>query len=212
MVLNPKGGCGKSTIATNLASYYASTGQSVSLVDFDEQSSSLDWLGVRPSTVPKIRKIKAKEGDLLLPHGNGYLIMDVPAGIHGKALKHYVKLAQTIIIPVLPSPMDIRATAKFIEELLLLGRVSRDRTRIAVVANRVREYTRIYHTLERFLASLKIPFLTSIRDTQNYIRSAEQGLGIFELQPSLVQHDIEQWQPIISWLASRKSMPLKSNK
>lgn len=212
MVLNPKGGCGKSTIATNLASYYASIGQSVSLVDFDEQSSSLDWLGARPSTVPKIRKIKAKEGDLLLPHGHGYLIMDVPAGIHGKDLKQYVKLAQTIIIPVLPSPMDIRATAKFIEELLLLGRVSRDRTRIAVVANRVREYTRIYHTLERFLASLNIPFLTSIRDTQNYIRSAEQGLGIFELQPSLVQHDIEQWQPIIKWLASRESMPLKSKK
>ena len=138
--------------------------------------------------------------------------MDVPAGIHGKALKQHVKLAQSIIIPVLPSPMDIRATAKFIEELLLVGRVSRDRTRIAVVANRVREYTRIYHTLERFLASLKIPFLTSIRDTQNYIRSAEQGLGIFELQPSLVQHDIEQWQPIITWLASRKSMPVKSKK
>jgi chromosome partitioning protein len=212
MVLNPKGGCGKSTLATNLASYYAVAGQSVSLVDFDLQSSSLDWLGMRPETAPKIRKIKAKEGDLLLPHGNGYLIMDVPAGIHGKALKQYVKLAQTIIIPVLPSPMDIRATAKFIEELLLLGRVSRDRTRIAVVANRVREYTLIYHTLERFLASLKIPFLTSIRDTQNYIRSAEQGLGIFELQPSQVQHDLEQWQPIIKWLASKKSMPLKSHK
>jgi chromosome partitioning protein len=212
MVLNPKGGSGKSTLATNLASYYATAGEQVSLVDFDAQSSSLDWLAVRPKTLPAIGACSARGGELLLPHGNGYLILDLPAGLHGKALKPYVKLAQSVIIPVLPSPLDIRATTRFIEELLLLGRVSRERTRIAVVANRVREHTLVYHALERFLSSLKIPFLTSLRDSQNYIRAAELGVGIFELPASLVERDIAQWQPIVEWLASNNSLPLKGGK
>jgi chromosome partitioning protein len=212
MVLNPKGGSGKSTLATNIASYYAVAGERVSLVDFDLQSSSLDWLAVRPQGAAPITALKAKDDELLLPHGKGYLVMDVPAGIHGKALKRYLKLTQTVVIPVLPSPMDIRATARFIEELLLVGRVSRERTRIAVVANRVREHTLIYHTLERFLGALQIPFLTTLRDSQNYIRAAERGVGIFELPPSLAARDIEQWQPLIRWLESSKSLPLQKRK
>lgn len=207
MVLNPKGGCGKSTIATNLASYYACNGSATYLVDFDIQGSSMDWLDARPETSPAIQGVLADDREFLIPHGNGVMIMDAPAGIHGKRLKQYVKRAQTLIIPVLPSPMDMRATARFVEELLLVGRISRDKTRIAVVANRVREYTRIYHSLERFLDSLSIPFLTSLRDTQNYIRAAQQGLGIFELAPHEVTHDIEQWQPMLDWLASSASMP-----
>ncbi len=208
MVLNPKGGCGKTTMATNLASYFAMAGEPVSLVDFDVQCSSMDWLAARPESAPEIGAIKADGSELLLPHGHGTLIMDVPAGLHGKQLKQHVKLAQTVIIPVLPSPMDMRATARFIEELLLVGRVSRERTRIAVVANRVREHTRIYHSLQLFLRSLKIPFLTSLRDSQNYIHAAERGLGIFELPPSRIEKDMEQWWPILKWLASSKSRPL----
>jgi chromosome partitioning protein len=207
MVLNPKGGCGKSTLATNLASYYALQGEPVYLVDFDVQGSSMDWLDARPQSAPAIQGVPADEKEFLIPHGKGVMIMDAPAGVHGKRLKQYVKRAQTLLIPVLPSPMDMRATAHFIEELLLVGRVSREKIRIAVVANRVREYTRIYHSLERFLDHLSIPFLTSLRDTQNYIRAAEQGLGIFERAPYEVRHDIEQWQPLLDWLASDASLP-----
>ncbi|MGM0593673.1 MAG: AAA family ATPase [Pseudomonadota bacterium] len=210
MVLNPKGGCGKSTIATNLASYYAVNGEQTYLVDFDLQGSSMDWLDARPETAPAIHGVLADDKEFLIPHGNGVMIMDAPAGIHGKRLKQYVKRAQTLLIPVLPSPMDMRATARFVEELLLVGRVSRDKVRIAVIANRVREQTRIYHSLERFLDSLGIPFLTSLRDTQNYIRAAQQGLGIVELPPYEVKHDIEQWQPLLDWLASDASTPSKN--
>jgi chromosome partitioning protein len=209
MVLNPKGGCGKSTLATNLASYYALSGEEVYLVDFDVQGSSMDWVKARPEQAKPIHGVLADDQEFLIPHGKGVMIMDAPAAVHGKQLKQYLKRAQTLLIPVLPSPMDMRATAHFIQELLLVGRVSRDKTRIAVVANRVREYTRIYHSLERFLESLSIPFLTSLRDTQNYIRAAEQGLGIFELTPHEVKHDIEQWQPLLDWLASSASMPGK---
>jgi chromosome partitioning protein len=118
-----------------------------------------------------------------------------------------VKRAETIIIPVLPSPIDIRAASHFIRDLLLVGKVSRKQTRIAVVANRVRENTRVYHTLEKFLTSLKIPFVTTLRDTQNYIRAEERGLGIFELAPSSVAQDVEQWEPLLKWLRSKRSLP-----
>jgi len=210
MVLNPKGGCGKSTLATNLASYYAVSGEEVYLVDFDVQGSSMDWVKVRPQAAKPIHGVLADDQEFLIPHGKGVMIMDAPAAVHGKQLKQYLKRAQTLLIPVLPSPMDMRATAKFIEELLLIGRVSREKTRIAVVANRVRENTLIYHSLERFLDSLAIPFLTSLRDSQNYIRAAEQGLGIFELPVWEVRHDLEQWQPLLEWLASGDSMPKKN--
>ena len=212
LILNPKGGCGKSTLATNLASYYAMQGSPVQLVDFDVQGSSMDWLAVRPEGAPVIRGMLANEEEFMVPHAGGVMILDAPAGVHGKRLKRYIKLAQTLIIPVLPSPIDMRSTAKYIEELLLVGRINRDKTRVAVLANRVRENTLIYHSLERFLESLQIPFLTHLRDSQNYIRAAELGQGIFELPPSQVEQDLAQWQPLLDWLASEQSMPLQNSK
>lgn len=207
MVLNPKGGSGKSTLATNLASYYSIQGKRVTLVDFDPQSSSLDWLAARPLERPRIRGRVGFEEKLQMSKKSDYVIMDSPAGVHGKPLKALVKQSQTVIIPVLPSPIDIRATARFIQELLIVGRVSREKTKLAVVANRVREHTMVYQALERFLTSLDIPFLTHLRDTQNYIRAAEQGLGIFELAPSAVAQDTLQWGPLIQWLDSELSLP-----
>ena len=205
-------GCGKSTLATNLASYYALNGEPVYLVDFDVQGSSMDWLAARPESAKRIHGVLADDKEFLIPLGNGVMIMDAPAAVHGKRLKQYVKRAQTLLIPVLPSPMDMRATARFIEELLLVGRVSREKTRIAVLANRVREQTLIYHSLERFLDRLGIPFLTSLRDTQNYIRAAEQGLGIFEMPAYEVRQDLEQWQPLLKWLQSKAGMPRKDKR
>ncbi len=209
MLLNPKGGCGKTTLATNLASHYALQGKPVVLADFDVQGSSMDWLQARPASRPPVQGIAVGKEELLLPHSNGVMIMDAPAATHGKLLKRHIKLAHTVIIPVLPSPMDIRAATRFIEELLLVGRVSRERTRIAVVANRVRERTLIFHALQRFLESLGIPFIATLRDTQNYIHAAEQGLGIFELAPSQVAADLQQWRPLLAWLESRGSVPRK---
>jgi chromosome partitioning protein len=118
-----------------------------------------------------------------------------------------VRRADTILIPVLPSPIDIRAAAHFIHDLLLQGKVSRKQTKLAVIANRVRENTLVYHTLEKFLKKLKIPFVATLRDTQNYIRAAERGLGIYELAPSSVYQDLEQWEPLVKWLRSKRSLP-----
>lgn len=207
MLLNAKGGCGKSTIVSNLASYYANEGKKVAIVDFDPQHSSLEWLAVRPEHAPEIIGIDAAEETPKVPRNLDVVIYDVPAGLRGKDLTAMVRRAQTIIIPVLPSPIDIRAASHFIRDLLLVGKVSRKQTKLAVVANRVRENTLVYHKLEKFLKSLKIPFVTTLRDTQNYIRGEERGLGIFEIAPSAVAHDLEQWEPLLKWLRSKRSLP-----
>lgn len=208
MILNAKGGCGKSTITTNLASYYACEEDAqVVIADFDPQGSSLDWLKVRPDEVAQIQGINGCKEPLKVARNTDYLLFDVPAGISGKELTALVRKVETIIIPVLPSPMDIRACARFIHELLLVNKVSRNQVQLAVVANRVKENSTIYHDLERFLKQLKIPFITHFRDSMNYIHSAEFGIGIHELNAPGVNKDIEQWQPLIKWLASKKSLP-----
>jgi chromosome partitioning protein len=207
MLLNAKGGCGKSTIAASLASYYAAEQYTVALVDFDPQRSSLEWLAARSDREWEIIGIDGTKKDLKIPRSLDVVIYDVPAGISGKELTAMVKRADTLIVPVLPSPIDIRAASHFIRDLLLVGKVSRKQTKIAVVANRVKENTLVFHKLEAFLNSLKIPFVATLRDSQNYIRAEERGLGIFELGPAAVEKDMEQWEPLIKWLRSKRSMP-----
>jgi len=229
MLLNAKGGCGKSTLATNLASYYAGQGKSVVIADFDRQGSSMEWIGARPDDRPVIRGIAAWREPVRVPRSTDYVIMDVPAGAHGPELTALVRRAHTILIPVLPSPTDIRAAAHFIHDILLVGKIDRDEARVAVVANRVPENnalqnglesvlnginisystlnTQIYHNLERFLTRLKIPFIATLRDSQNYLVADARGLGIFDLPRSQVERDIEQWDPLLKWLESKRSIP-----
>ena len=158
MVLNAKGGCGKSTIATNLASYYAYMEEkNVVIVDFDPQGSSLDWLAARGEEWPEIKGIAGFKDSVRIPKTIDVVIFDAPARVQGKELASLVKRVETIIVPVLPSPIDIRAAAHFIKDLLLNGKISRKQTKVAVVANRVKEHTLIYQTLHAFLKSLKIP-------------------------------------------------------
>ncbi|RLA35875.1 MAG: chromosome partitioning protein [Gammaproteobacteria bacterium] len=208
MVVNPKGGCGKTTLATNLAGAYASQGARVVLADYDPQASSLAWLSARPSDRARIAGVPAVPGkELKLPRGCEVLVIDAPAGITGKPLKQLARTAQTVLVPVLPSPIDIRAAARFLQELLTLGRVTKDRLRVGVVANRVRTRTLIYQTLYHFLRSLDVPFVTSLRDTQNYIRAADRGLSITEMAPFMVAYDRVQWEPLFNWLDSAASLP-----
>ncbi|MEO5702406.1 MAG: ParA family protein, partial [Gammaproteobacteria bacterium] len=177
------------------------------LADFDPQGSSMDWLAERPPERPTIQGIAAWEDMIRLPRDTERLIIDAPARVHGKELTDMVRRAQTVIVPVLPSPIDMRAAADFISELLSVGKVSRDETKIAVVANRVRESTLAFQSLNEFLNSLDIPFIAVLRDSQNYVKAAERGLGIFELPPYMAEHDVEQWAPLLRWLNSKRSVP-----
>jgi chromosome partitioning protein len=211
MVLNAKGGSGKSTVATNLASYYASIGQKVMLVDYDPQHSSLDWLKERPTGRQSITAVDGSAGSFRTPRNIDYVIYDTPAAVRGKELTAMLRKAESIIVPVLPSPIDMRAATDFIQQVLANGRVSRKEVRLALVANRCRENTNVYHQLETFLSKIrKVPFISVLRETQNYNRAAERGLGIFELPPYQISRDLEQWDPIINWLSSRRSRAIKS--
>ncbi len=210
LVINSKGGSGKTTLTTNLASFYASTKLRVAIADYDPQGSSLHWLRARPTTQNRIHGANAApaKGHVALHSRQGWippetevLVIDAPAGATGLMLKELVRKATYIVIPVAPSPIDIRATADFIRDLLLMGGALTAKAKIAVVANRVRVRTSTnYAALERFLTSLKLPFLTSISDSENYLHAAEQGLGVFEMDELTTAAERQELMPILKWL------------
>ncbi len=208
LVLNAKGGCGKSTISTNLASYYVwEKEQKVVLADCDPQGSSMAWLEARGEEWPEIEGVAAWKDAVRPSRDTDVIIMDAPARVHGTELTQLVRKAETILFPVLPSPIDMRAATSYMEELQSTGRVQRGEVKIGVVANRVRESTIIFTELYEFLRKLKVPYVATLRDTQNYIKAEERGVGIYEMAPSQVWQDIENWEPLVKWLNSKRSMP-----
>jgi chromosome partitioning protein len=208
MVMNSKGGCGKSTLATNVASYFAGQDYKVALADYDPQRTSLDWIAVRPEDLPRITPVDAcEEGLRAVPRDTEILVIDAPARTHGSEMNDLVRRAETILVPVMPSPIDMKACAHFMKELLELGKVQREQARLAVVANRVRENTLLYEELDQYLGKLKVPYLSALRQSTNYLRAFQRGMGIFELPEYLAWPDWKQWEPITKWLESKRSQP-----
>ena len=208
MVMNAKGGCGKSTLATNLASFYANAGYGVALADYDPQRSSLDWLDRRPENRAKIVGLAGFEDGLRhVPRSADLVVIDAPARSHGTELTNLVRHAETIIVPVLPSTIDMQASDRFIAELKAVGKIERKQAKIGVVANRVREYTLIFEELDNYLTRLRVPYIASLREAQNYVRAYTRGLGIDELPEYLAWPDWEQWDPLIKWIDSKRSQP-----
>ena len=208
LVLNAKGGCGKSTISTNLASYYAwEKEQKVVLADYDPQGSSMAWLEVRGEEWPEITGVEAWKDPVRPSRDTDVVVMDAPARAHGTELTQLVRKAETILFPVLPSPIDMRAATAYMQELQSTGRVQRGEVKIGVIANRVRENTIIFNELYDFLRKMKVPYVATLRDTQNYIKAEERGVGIYEMAPSQVWQDVENWEPLVKWLNSKRSMP-----
>ncbi len=215
VVLNPKGGSGKTTIATNLAGYFASRQQKPVLMDFDPQGSSLRWVRKRPPELPPIHPVNAFEKDprttrtfqLRVPDFSTHVIVDTPAAVEARELPDLTRDARKIIVPVLPSDIDIHACSRCIRDLLLVAKVRRDNDRIGVVANRIRRNTATYQSLIRFLQTLGIPIVATLRDSQNYLRAAEQGIGLHEMKSYLVREDIEEWRPLIDWVESPAAAP-----
>lgn len=209
LVTNAKGGCGKTTITTNIASYYAGQGKQVRLFDHDSQGSSLAWLKKRPDDSPIIHGVDASKNSdhrltrswqMRVPPDTEVAIIDTPAGSDMSELSLLFQQNDSVLIPVLPSPIDIHATAHFIKDLLTTGKARNRMIRLAVVANRVRKNTLMYHSLERFLFSLNIPFISSLRDTQLYARAIGMGLGVQDIPGARNKVDRKQWAPIIRWL------------
>lgn len=200
LVANPKGGVGKSTLATNVAGYFASGGHPVMLGDIDRQQSSKLWLGLRPPVARGIRTWDATaDGDVVRPpRGTTHAVIDTPAGLHGSRFKDVVALADKVLVPLQPSIFDIYATRDFLDRLLSHRRV--DKTQVALVGMRVDARTLAADRLREFVAGLEVPVLGELRDTQNYVQLAARGLTLFDIAPGRVQRDLEQWAPICRWL------------
>jgi chromosome partitioning protein len=199
VVANPKGGVGKSTLATNIAGLYAREGHAVMLGDVDRQQSSRQWLALRPASAPPIQAWDLVGASTLrAPKGVTHVVLDTPAGLHDKLLDAVVRLADRIVIPLQPSLFDIQATHAFVNELHESKR-GRD-VKIALVGMRVKEHTISNDQLHQFLAKMKLPVLGYLRDTQNYVHLAARGVTLWDVAPGRVERDLEQWKPLVTWL------------
>ncbi len=211
LILNPKGGSGKTTLGTNLAANFAVSGRRPALMDLDRQGSSMRWLSKRSNDLAPVYGIAGYERSaavtrswqLRVPQDCDPLIIDTPAALDTQGLSEVTRGADIILVPVMPSDIDIHAAAKCIGDLLLVAKIKRSDERIGIVANRVRSNTLVSQSLMRFLMSLDIPLIATLRDSQNYVRSAESGIGIFEMPSWRVREDLEEWDKLMRWLDSK---------
>lgn len=199
VVANPKGGVGKSTLATNIAGYYASQGHAVMLGDADRQQSSRLWLSLRP---PAARPIGTWDinSDLIArpPKGTTHVVIDTPAGLHGWRLNDVLKMADKVVVPLQPSVFDIFATRGFLDQLA--EHRHGQGVQVGLVGMRVAPRTLAAEQLHQFVEGLGFPVLGALRPTQNYVHLAAHGLTLFDVAPGRVERDRDQWQGITAWL------------
>jgi chromosome partitioning protein len=211
VVANPKGGAGKSTLATNVAGWLARQGHAVMLGDIDRQQSARQWLALRPPQLPAIAGWDLVDHEVVRPpKGTSHVVLDTPAGLRGKRLDAALKIADTLLVPLQPSPFDMAATRDFVDALRDHKRLGR--LRVGLVAMRVKEHTHAADHLLEFLGTLELPLVAQLRDTQNYAHLAARGLTLFDVAAGRVERDLAQWQPLTAWLslpAATASTPLE---
>lgn len=211
VILNPKGGSGKTTLAFSIAGYLAWTGRKVALLDMDRQGSSKRWLQNRSPKLPAILALSAPADPaarISVPSDIDVVVIDAPAALSAEALADYTCGMHAILVPVLPSDIDIHAASRLVSDLLLKAQVSRRNARLGIVANRIKERTIAYRQLMRFLESLSIKLIGVLRDSQNYARAAGEGCCLHEMTASKVSKDMAQWEGITKWLEDRLATPL----
>ncbi|MEL7311105.1 MAG: ParA family protein [Pseudomonadota bacterium] len=208
VIVNPKGGSGKTTLATNLVSYFASRADTPALIDFDPQGSSMHWLAERPDNLPSIHGIAAYENrmnvtrsfQLRVPDQCRHIVVDSPAGYTAPQLREVTRGAHKVLMPVLPSRFDIAAASKAIADLLLVAKLDRERQQLGIVANRTRRNNKSFERLMRFLDSLGIPVVAVLRDSQNYVTASEFGVGLFDLKSHQIAKDRPEWERLLAFL------------
>lgn len=217
VVINAKGGSGKTTVAINLASYYAARAFRPALMDLDPQASSTRWLSKRDEKRPAIYGIPAFHRDLSVtaswqmrvPPAVNRLIVDTPAAMKPNRMAEAVRGADAVIVPILPSDIDVHAATRTIRDLLTVGQIDRKRNNLAIIANRVRINTLSYQALMKFLETMDIPIVATLRDTQNYVHAADRGIGIHELKTRLAKEETREWGSLIQWLEARRALSLQ---
>jgi chromosome partitioning protein len=212
LVINPKGGSGKTTVTTNLASYFAAADVPTAVMDYDPQGSSLNWLRLRSPHAPKIHAANAARHQgvqlrsiaMYVPEHTQQLIIDAPAGASGLVLQEMLDRANCLVVPVSPSPIDIHATANFVADVLNTARIQARRLPVAIVANKVRRSMPQYAPFDWFLSTLKLSLVARLVDSDVYLKAAEQGVGVFEMEPGLALAERRQLTPLVEWVISQQ--------
>jgi len=197
LVVNPKGGCGKTTIATNLATYYSVWGMS---------TASMDWLRVRPKEENPIQGFNGLKGKIYPDADTERVIYDCPARTDSKKVARLIGLVDVVIIPVMPSAIDMRVAASFIADIVGKIKASNSKAIMGVVANRAQKNYHSYEALEKFLKALDLPFVGALRNSQNYVKAAGTGVGIFEVSLSEAKQDMKEWEPILKWVEGKRKL------
>ena len=202
LVANPKGGAGKTTLATNLSGYFANEGQKTTLCDLDRQQSALRWMAFRDQALPPATGYFAGNQIVLnLPRESDWVVVDAPAGLQGYKLSDYLRAVDKVIVPLVPSVFDMAATEDFLNSIR--GEVRGLREKVGIVAMRVDPRTRAASMLEEFLKHFDIPIVAYLRNTQNYVNVAAAGATVFDPPRARHRRDVEQWRPLIQWLQKK---------
>lgn len=219
LLANSKGGCGKTTLTTNLAAYFSHIGQPVTVLDLDPQQSATQWVRLRRDPLvealgwPEDEPVSLGRLQEQLQRAQDVVVVDSPAGMDRHTLDRVLHVAQVVVIPVLPSPIDIRATTRFVQSIMLSPSYRRRPRRLAVIANRARARTRMYGALRQFLATLKIPYLATLRDTQQYVQTMSSGEGLMDFPDARYRDDRDHWRLIGEWVEVQRrllqAMPLR---
>jgi len=200
LIANPKGGSGKTTLSTNIAGYLASQGKRVAMLDLDRQKSATQWLASRPATVPAISMLHEHSAT---DKRADWLVIDSPAGLHGKNLEHALRLVDQVIVPIAPSLFDIQASSDFLKSLAHEKLVHKGKVSVGVVGMRMDPRTRAALTLEQFLQALGLPVLAYLREAQVYVNAAFEGKTLFDMPAHLAERELEQWAYLLRWLETR---------
>ncbi|MEK6748764.1 MAG: ParA family protein [Pseudomonadota bacterium] len=208
MIINGKGGSGKSTLSMSLAGHFAAQGYVTMLKDYDPQGACIEWLNNRPVNRAKIFGIAAYKNvsgvtrawHMRAPTDAEYCIVDTPAALQLSRYAEDLRTASNIIVPIVPSPIDIRSSAFFIRDLLTHIKAYPTRARIGIVASRVQTSGRAFYALQRIFSNLSLPFIASLSEHENYIAAAEHGVSMLELDGDSARREREEWRPLLNWL------------
>lgn len=199
LVANPKGGAGKTTLATNLSGYFANQGKKTTLCDLDRQQSALRWMAFRDPRLPQVTGYYAgNQISLSLPREADWVVVDAPAGLQGYKLSDYLRSVDKVVIPLVPSIFDMAATEDFLNAIR--SDIRGKRAKVGIVAMRVDPRTKAANMLEEFLTHFDIPIVAYLRNTQNYVNVAAEGATVFDPPRAKHRRDIEQWSALVDWV------------
>jgi chromosome partitioning protein len=202
LVANRKGGCGKTTIATNLASAFAAAGLVTALAEVDRQRSSLGWLAARPADAPPVAGLDWRKALSPVPDRVQRLVIDAPAALRMDGVDDLVRVSDVVLVPVLPSVFDEGSTRRFLERVEALKPLRKGKKGLLIIANRLRPRTRAAQRLERFLAEIGKPPAARLSDRSLYADLALHGLGLFDSAAGRERQVRREWQPLLGMLES----------